>query len=173
MTSIDDGGISAGSNWPLAYFLTWTCYGTRLHGDERGTVDRRHRGFGAPPVDPSPGRQFAARQRMAGQPVTLDAPSRAVVDREIRSVVERRGWILLALNVRTNHVHVVVSAPTRPELALEAFKAFATRGLGAAGFLPAGGRVWTRHGSTRYLWSERDVEMAVAYTVEAQGPSLE
>ena len=23
-------------NEPLAYFITWTCYGTSLHGDERG-----------------------------------------------------------------------------------------------------------------------------------------
>jgi REP element-mobilizing transposase RayT len=110
---------------------------------------------------------------MAEATATLDTPSRAVVDREIRSVVERRRWILLALNVRTNHVHAVVSAARRPELVLEAFKAFATRGLRDAGLTPAGGRVWTRHGSTRYLWSERDVEMAVTYTEDAQGPDLD
>ena len=25
---------------PLAYFITFTCYGNWLHGDERGSVDR-------------------------------------------------------------------------------------------------------------------------------------
>ena len=32
---------------PLAYFLTWTTYGTWLPGDERGWVKRK-RGFQAP-----------------------------------------------------------------------------------------------------------------------------
>jgi hypothetical protein len=28
------------ATFPLAYHITWGTYGTRLHGDERGTVDR-------------------------------------------------------------------------------------------------------------------------------------
>jgi hypothetical protein len=33
---------------PWAYFLlTFTCYGDRLHGDKRGSVDRTHNHFGS------------------------------------------------------------------------------------------------------------------------------
>jgi hypothetical protein len=28
------------TNLPLAYLITFRCYGTWLHGDERGSVDR-------------------------------------------------------------------------------------------------------------------------------------
>ena len=32
----------------LAFHITWGTYGTRLHGDPRGTVDRNHNHFGDP-----------------------------------------------------------------------------------------------------------------------------
>ena len=32
----------------LAYFITFRCYGTWLHGDERGSVDRFHNIYGMP-----------------------------------------------------------------------------------------------------------------------------
>ena len=30
---------------PWAYLLTFACYGERLHGDQRGSVDPNHNGF--------------------------------------------------------------------------------------------------------------------------------
>jgi len=33
---------------PLAYFLTWQCYGCWLHGDPRGSVDSEHNRYGTP-----------------------------------------------------------------------------------------------------------------------------
>ncbi len=33
---------------PLAYFITFRCYGTWLHGDRRGSVDRFHNIYGTP-----------------------------------------------------------------------------------------------------------------------------
>ncbi len=37
---------------PLAYFITFTCCGTWLHGDERGSVDREHNTPGTPVLEP-------------------------------------------------------------------------------------------------------------------------
>jgi len=28
--------------WPLAYLITFRCYGTWLHGEERGSIDRKN-----------------------------------------------------------------------------------------------------------------------------------
>src|SRR2546421_11369035 len=42
---------------PLAYHITWGTYGTRLHGDGRGTVDREHNEYGTPVLGPDPERQ--------------------------------------------------------------------------------------------------------------------
>ena len=46
---------------------------------------------------------------------------------------------------------------------MHAFKAYASRKLGA------GRKRWTRHGSTRYLWTDEDVKGAIRYVVEGQG----
>ena len=38
---------------PLAYLITFRCYGTWLHGDSRGSVDRFHNRYGAPLIAPN------------------------------------------------------------------------------------------------------------------------
>jgi hypothetical protein len=35
------------SDTPLAYFITFRAYGTWLHGDKRGSVDRHNNRYGA------------------------------------------------------------------------------------------------------------------------------
>ena len=64
-------------SWPLAFLLTWTTFGTWLHGDERGSMDRHSRGLPSEGVAESaprngiyflePGRFGSAVQR-AGAP---------------------------------------------------------------------------------------------------------
>ena len=41
----------------LAYFLTWTTYGTRLHGDQRGSIDAAHNTPGTDILLPDPSRE--------------------------------------------------------------------------------------------------------------------
>ena len=36
---------------PKAFLITFSCYGTRLHGDESGSVDRDHNAYHAPFLD--------------------------------------------------------------------------------------------------------------------------
>ncbi|MGQ0761444.1 MAG: hypothetical protein ACT4OT_05435 [Acidobacteriota bacterium] len=36
------------NDFPLAYLITFRCYGTWLHGDERGSVDRKQNVYGTP-----------------------------------------------------------------------------------------------------------------------------
>jgi len=90
----------------------------------------------------------------------------------MHEVCRCRSWILLAAHVRGNHVHVIVEAPDRPEKVLSAFKAYATRTLSDAGLDGPGRRRWSRHGSTRYLWRRDQVEKAIAYLADAQGPPM-
>lgn len=49
-----------------------------------------------------------------------------------------------------------------------AFKACSTLAVRGAGLLAAGSAVWSRHGSTRYLWTEAAVEAACTYVLERQ-----
>ncbi|HET6442189.1 MAG TPA: transposase [Phycisphaerae bacterium] len=158
--------------FPLAYLITFTCYGTWLHGDARGSADRVHRIPGTPYLPPDPVRQAKAVGVMQGDPYALNPAKRCCVLRFLHETCAARGWRLLAAHVRETHVHVVVAAAETPERVMTSLKAYASRGLNEAGFDAPGRKRWTRHGSTRYLWHETAVEQAVAYVVNQQGEAM-
>ena len=157
---------------PLAYLITFTCYGTWLHGKDPFSVDRDHNVPGTPFVARDPEREKRELRRMDQPPYELDVPRRQVVLNAIREVCEYRGWELLAAHVRTTHVHVVVTSTESPERVMNDFKGYASRHLNEAGFENAERKRWTRHGSTPYLWKPREVEAAVHYVVHEQGEPM-
>src|SRR5262245_23194409 len=109
----------------LAIFTTWTTYGTWLPGDARGWVQR-----GAGIRDGNPSLEIAARLRMNTTAVRFTDQQRGIVERTITDHCAIRTWQLLAVNCRTNHVHVLVAADVRAiEIPREQFKAWCTRRL--------------------------------------------
>ena len=158
------------NEYPLAYLITFRTFGTWLHGDERESVDRHgHNIYGTPRRPPN----VELKERMSlnsGQDAFfLDLESRSVVDGAIRNVCSHRGYSLYAANVRSNHAHAVVRAFERPERLLNAFKANATRELRAAGLVSQEHRIWSRGGSTRYLWKPPHLDGAIDYVLYCQG----
>ena len=153
----------------LAYFFTWTTYGTWLPGDERGWV-KWHGGFQQPS---EPLRQYSTA-KMVESAITLDPQQRELVDATIRRHCEIRNWSLHALNVRTNHVHVVVTAiEYAPETVVEQFKAWSTRKLKAQSTIGINAtkprqRWWTEGSSRGSINRESDLAAAVEYVLEAQ-----
>ena len=108
-----------------------------------------------------------------GSPVyELDGDSRAVVLPALGEVCSHRGWNLLAAQVRTNRVPVIVQAEVAPEQAMKDFKAYASRAWNQLGRDEPGPRRWARHGSTRWLWKDQDVREAIRYVVEEQGKAM-
>ena len=154
---------------PLAYFITFRTYGTWLHGDSRGSIDPQHNTPDTPPLAPNAVRESWELARMHQPPLILGGLERAAVSTAIEEVCQHRGWGLSALNVRSNHVHAVLSGAGKPELLMGTLKSWSTRALRAQGLVAADRMVWVRHGSTRYLWTEADVEAACAYVLEGQG----
>ena len=57
-----------------------------------------------------------------------------------------------------------------PEVAMQAFKAYASRFLAERETEIF--KRWTRHGSTRYLWKKEDVAGAVRYVIDGQGDPM-
>src|SRR6266849_440601 len=113
---------------PLGYLITFRCYGTWLHGDERGSIDRFHNRYKSPYLPRSDRWRDRNRRELKSEPSTLDAKQRQSVDSAVREVCTTRRWFLHAISVRTNHVHVVVSiGASKPQRALNSFKAYATR----------------------------------------------
>ena len=157
----------------MRYFITFACYGSHLHGDESGSVDRNHKVPGGRLAEANPHRAAVMRQQMDQLPCFLDRDRRMAVLDALREVCLHRGWSLWAAHVRTNHVHVVVEADVRPENVMNAFKSYASRGLNRLGIDGPGRKRWARHGSTRWLWKDEDVQEAIRYVASGQGEPME
>lgn len=157
---------------PLAYFITFTTYGTWLHGRDPGSVDRQHNTPGTPFLPPDARLEAKRRRALRQAPYWLDEPRREVVLRAIREAAQHRGWKVWAVHVRTNHVHIVVTASAKPEKVMADFKAWASRRLREAFGEDADRDRWTQHGSTRWLNISAALERAIAYVVEEQGEAM-
>src|SRR5690606_5672217 len=102
-------------------------------------------------------------------PLILDNAMRALVDDAIRRHCSFRAWPLVALNVRTNHVHCVVGwKGAAPERVMTELKTWATRALKTHPALHHRRRFWTVHGSTRYLWDVHSMHDASRYVLLGQ-----
>lgn len=153
---------------PLAYFLSWTTKGSWLPGDPRGWVHKDLSGIRA--FDQ---RLFEASQsKRPDDGVLLNDAQRRIVEHTIRDHCTFRGWRLHAVNVRTNHVHVVVTAnDVPPETALEQFKAWCSRRLNEhaqTSQTKPPRKWWTPHGSTRWINDDDYLHNAIDYVLHHQ-----
>jgi hypothetical protein len=53
---------------PLAHLITFRCYGTWLHGDERGSVDRAHNRYRSPYIPVNDQWHRHNSQKLKGDP---------------------------------------------------------------------------------------------------------
>ena len=102
-------------------------------------------------------------------PVTLNKRQRELVAAAIRNVCKHRNYPVYAINVRTNHAHVVVASLSKPEIVMNSFKSYATRKLREEHLIKRDIKPWARHGSTRYLWTEEQLAQAIEYVLFGQG----
>ena len=148
---------------PLALFITWTTYGSWMPGDPRGSTAR-----GGDPLPPDDALRLRTERAMTESPCTLEPEQRAAVDAVVRRHCELRGWRLHALNVRTNHVHVVVAAgDAAPKRVREELKSWATRTLKAA---DRTGRTkwWTAGGDITFLFDDAVLAEKIRYVLTEQ-----
>ncbi|UCG33913.1 MAG: transposase [Phycisphaerales bacterium] len=154
------------------YLLTWTCYGTWLHGDRRQSVDREHNIPNTPRLAPHAAKEAAASRRLRHPPYKLNDRAREVTLHAIAEVCRYRQWKLWAAHVRSKHVHVVVTAAEAPERVMKDLKAYASRALTRGAVDDCPGRRWTRHGSTRYINAQLSLDAAIDYVLNQQGEPM-
>jgi REP element-mobilizing transposase RayT len=151
----------------LAYFLTWVTYGTWLPGDERGWIECRH-GWRLP----DPVRKQEAEARMTEDACILDGEQRQVVEKQIAETCRCHGWELHAVNCRSNHVHVVVTASIHPNVVRNQFKAWCTRRLkeldARRGQKTIREKWWAERGSQRFINDPDSLESALVYVRDGQ-----
>ncbi len=155
---------------PLGYHITFRSYGTWLHGDARGSVDRFHNRFGAPRIPRNEQWHEYNRKQLKHPPVILKPLQRELIESAIREICTTRKWTLWVTNARTNHIHSVISALCKPERIRSAIKANATKKLREAGLWQLESTPWARKGSIKWLWTERALMNAIVYVETEQGP---
>jgi len=159
--------------YPVGYLITFTTYGTWLCGDERNSVDKKHNQYGSEFVAPNPVLKNKQRHALKNPPVMLNKTRQKIVLRAILQVCDFRGWLAHAVHVRSNHIHIVVSGTDKPEKMMRNFKAYATRAIKSySDVKPIIKKYWTRHGSTRYLWTEDNLASAINYVKCCQGDMM-
>ena len=168
---IDDNGFEIYENnrFPLAYLLTFRTYGTWLHGDERHSVDRRNNVYGTPDIAPQRKLNEKMNSELKQPVIILDDLQRIAVESAIKELCGQRKYHLQAINVRSNHVHAVVSVAAKPERIADAFKAFATKKLREENLIEKELQIWSRGRSNRYLWKPHHVTSAIDYVLYSQG----
>jgi hypothetical protein len=154
----------------IAFFYTWTTYGTWLPGDERGWFKR-----GGGLQTPDWMRELEAALLMTAGALVLDAAQRHVVEKTVADHCRIRKWVLHAVNCRTNHVHVVVTADRKIHEVREQFKAWCTRKLKEhQQALPQNNRTasrekwWTERGWDEYVDDEEGLAAVNGYVREGQ-----
>jgi REP element-mobilizing transposase RayT len=153
---------------PIAYFITWNTYGTWLPGDERGWVEYRH-GWQLP----DPVRQLEAAAKMTEDACRLNDEQRAAVEEQVAETCRIRTWTLHEVNCRSNHLHVVVTAPLDPKLVRGQLKAWCTRKLkqlaaSTTRCADVRDNWWAERGSQRFINDEASLEAAIIYVRDCQ-----
>jgi REP element-mobilizing transposase RayT len=158
---------------PLAYFISFRCYGTWLHGDRRESVDRRsHNKFGSPKIPDRLNLRKVERSNLRSAPFCMNQKMHSVVRSAIKEVCAFRGYRLFAQNVRSNHAHSVVAGAAAPEKIMSSFKSYSTRKLRGTLLVANDQKIWSRHGSTIYLWRESQLDAAIDYVMYSQDDDI-
>ena len=154
--------------YPLAYLITFTTYGTWLHGDKRASVNKKHNRFGEEFLPNNPGLKLKEESNLQNPSFKLEASCREAALQAILDVCKFRSWFAHSVHVRSNHIHIVVSGREKPEKMMYDFKRYATIAIKKTNNISAD-KYWTRHGSTKYIWTKERLHSAIEYVEVGQG----
>ncbi|MCX7120266.1 MAG: transposase [Gammaproteobacteria bacterium] len=160
------------SKIPCAYLITFRTYASWMHGDDRTSVDRINNRFNTPRIKPNPSLHRSMREMQKQASIILNQRQGEIILDSTAHVCHKNNWPLHALHIRTNHVHVTVTSERKPEHVMTQIKAHATQYLRKQNAFPKEKKIWSRHGSTEYLWQAEDLYFASEYTIEKQGKKM-
>jgi len=147
------------------WHITFGTYGSRLHGDDRPTVDKDHNQPSEPFVERDPNRVEFERGRMRLPPRFLSMAQRLFVEGALRDVCVRGGWTYRTCAAGPDHVHLLCDV--KPEIHGEKVRRLVKRWLGQAlsekWSLPKGATWWAEEGSNKPIHDEEYLNNAFGY----------
>ncbi|OGT25964.1 MAG: hypothetical protein A3I77_01760 [Gammaproteobacteria bacterium RIFCSPLOWO2_02_FULL_42_14] len=157
---------------PFAYFITFRTYGSWLHGDKRTSVSRENNIFGTPVIKPNQLLENKMHAEKKHDSIIFKKTHADTILNAMVAACNHYRWRLYSLHVRSNHVHLTIRADRTPEHMMTQLKAYATRFLRKQHGFSKTQKIWSRHGSTKYLWTEKQVYFSSRYTIEFQGQKM-
>jgi len=152
------------STRPIAYHITFGTYGTRLHGDPRGTVDRKHNKPGEPIIGKNTAWERYERNLLRFEPVILTSEQRHFIEQYLPDVCERGGWKLHLAAAQHDHVHCLISTPSEGKTVRRLMKRWLGQALSDHWPKPdPAARWWADGGSVKWIWEEDYFERAWHY----------
>ena len=149
----------------MTYLLTFSCYGTHLHGDARGSWSN------GVAQAPHPAFEAAMHELMVQEPYSMGPQARPIVLRSMIELSTKKGWNLLAAHVRTTHVHLVLDCDAPIDRVIASFKGSATTAL-CRSEDNSTRRRWSKGGSRRALPTSAAITAAVGYVLRGQGDPM-
>ena len=148
---------------PLGYFLSWGTYGTRLHGDPRGTVDRANNDREDPVLGPDEERWEYERGKMKFSPVILTREQCLFAESTIPANCERGVWKYHTCAAAPDHVHVILASEHEPKTIRRILKRRLGQAMSEKWHLDAGATWWAECGSIKWLIDSSYFSNAIGY----------
>jgi REP element-mobilizing transposase RayT len=139
-------------HYPLAYHITFGTYGTRLHGDERGTVDRRLNQPGDPIIGAEPDWERLEYNKLRFPVREFDLAQRLLAESLIPDICVRGGWQLCARAARKDHFHTLLTAQADGEVIRKLLKRWLGQALAAHIPIEPEQTFWAESGSIKWVW---------------------
>lgn len=150
---------------PLGYFITWGTYGTRLHGDPRGTIHRLSNEYGTPTIENDPDMLAEMQENLKYDPVFLAKEQMCFIEEILPPVCERGHWKYETGACGPDHVHVVLVSEHDPKIIRKLLKRWVGQALSERWSLdPETDRTWwAEGGSIRWLKDASYLGNAINY----------
>jgi REP element-mobilizing transposase RayT len=147
------------------WHITFGTYGTRLHGDYRATVDKRHNELGTSFLGENEARKSSEEKRMRFPPVILTAEQRSFLQNIAPALCDRGGWRYRICAAGPDHFHILLDIDPKihGELVRKLLKRWCTQDLNQHWPLPKGASWWAEEGSNKAIHEEKYLNNAYNY----------
>ena len=148
---------------PLAYHITFGMYGSRLHGDPRGTVDRSMNKPGDPIIGRDTDWEQIERSLLRFPPVVPTSQQRRFTESIIPSICDRGGWQLHTCAAQPDHVHTLLTTTADGKTVRRLLKRWLGQALSDRWPLPPEATWWAEGGSVKWIWDQQYFENVFSY----------
>ena len=155
--------------FPPAYFITFSTYGSWVHGDARGSVNRKQNKFDTPKIKPNAQYAKKMHERQKHKQFLLNETKRDTVLQSIVEATQYYNWYLYAAHVRSNHVHILLRTEESSKTVAPKIKSFATKLLKKHHADIPDQKFWTRGKCARCIWNPAFILPTKLYVIEGQG----